>query len=329
MRFLILGGTVFLGHAIAARARDRHHHVTCAARGSAPVPQGCDFVSMDRDDRDGLSPLTEHTWDVVVDVSRTPRHVMRAVRSLRGRHWVYVSSGNVYAHHDQREPAETAQLLPPVDDLDDPHDYDYGRAKVTCENLVRENARSATVVRSGLIGGHGDWSARSGYYPWRFAYPTGQDVLVPDAPDFPVAMIDVEDLADWIVQAAENSLDGVFNATGPTITLAQFLHTSRVAADSSAETRPVSRTDLARHGITAWSGECSLPLWIDDPGWWWFATLDTRAARAAGLVTRPLEHTLVAALAYEDDRRRHGGGPGPLGAGLSDDDERRLRSALT
>lgn len=51
----------------------------------------------------------------------------------------------------------------------------------------------------------GDETARSGYYPWRFAHPTGEDVTVP-GPSFPIAMIDAEDLADWTVRSAERSV---------------------------------------------------------------------------------------------------------------------------
>ncbi|WP_146066117.1 hypothetical protein [Cryobacterium sp. Y82] len=44
-----------------------------------------------------------------------------------------------------------------------------------------------------LIGGPGDLSGRSGYWPWRFAHPSDEDgaALVPDAPEVPTAIIDV------------------------------------------------------------------------------------------------------------------------------------------
>ena len=41
MRLLVLGGTVFVGHAVAAEALRRGHEVVCAARGtSGEVPAG-------------------------------------------------------------------------------------------------------------------------------------------------------------------------------------------------------------------------------------------------------------------------------------------------
>jgi nucleoside-diphosphate-sugar epimerase len=45
MRLLILGGTRFLGRAIAARALMAGHDVTCAARGLAgEVPEGARLI---------------------------------------------------------------------------------------------------------------------------------------------------------------------------------------------------------------------------------------------------------------------------------------------
>ena len=72
---------------------------------------------------------------------------------------------------------------------------DYGAAKVACEQVIQEADSECMIIRPGLLGGAGDESGRSGYYPWRFAHPTGDDVLVPPDLTFPVALIDVEDLA--------------------------------------------------------------------------------------------------------------------------------------
>jgi hypothetical protein len=69
-------------------------------------------------------------------------------------------------------------------------------------------------------------------------------------------------------------------------------------------------------------GPKSLPLWVDDPDWRFFATMDTRAATRAGLRTRPIEQTLADSLRYENQRTE------PRKAGLDDDEERLLRAAL-
>jgi 2'-hydroxyisoflavone reductase len=322
MRMLVLGGTAWLGHTIALEAVRRGHDVTALARGSAEPPPGVTFVSADRDLDDGLALVAVEEWDAVLDVTRHPGHARRAVRDLRARHRVLVSTGNVYAQFDALEQPEDAPLRGPLDgDLMTDMEV-YGEAKVACENAVRDAAGTATIVRSGLIGGPGDWSGRTGYWPWRFAHPVGERVVVPDELDFPCAVVDVRDLAAWLVTAAEQRLDGTFNATGPTVPLGEVLVVAARVAGSRAQPLPVGRERLAELGVSAWMGPASLPMWIDDVEWRGFATMDTSRARAAGLVIRPLEETLRDTLAFEETRTV------PRRAGLSDDDERRVQQAV-
>ncbi|MGN0062744.1 MAG: NAD-dependent epimerase/dehydratase family protein [Nocardioides sp.] len=322
MDLLLLGGTAFLGRAVASEAMSRGHRVTCLARGSAPPPEGADLVRGDRDAEDGLDGVRGRRWDVVVDVTRHPGHARRAVADLDATHWVLVSSGNAYLHFDAPEQDEQSPVHEPLaaDVLDDMEQY--GPAKVACEDAVRGADGTATVVRSGLITGPGDVAGRVGYYPWRCAHPTGDDVLVPPDLDFPAALIDVDDLAAWVVLAAEQRLDGTFNVTGPSTTVGAVLEAARRVAGSDVSFTPVPEGVVAQSGIAAWMGPRSLPLWIDDPQWRWFATLETTRAREHGLRTRPLEETLARCLAYEELRG------GPSGAGLSDDDEREVRALL-
>ena len=327
MEILILGGTAMLGAEIALAALKRRHAVTCLARGSSNVPAGTSFVTADREDEDGLAAVKGRRWDAVVDVSRQPGQVRRAVRELTTGHWAFVSSGNVYADFFTVEQNEDAPIRSALEGEVMQDMSSYGEAKVACETAVRGADITATIIRSGLIGGPGDWSGRSGYWPWRFAHPTGDDVIVPDDLDFPCAMIDVRDLAAWVVIVCEQRLDGTFNVTGPTLTLRQVLSLAARVAESSARIRPVGVAELAELEVGAWMGPASLPLWIDDPQWRGFATMNTDRARAAGLALRPLEDTLRAALAYENERDGSADAPSRQ-AGLTDDEEHRIRAAL-
>lgn len=322
MEILLLGGTALLGRAIAVAGVARGHAVTCLARGSTPAPGGTTLISADRDAQNGLVPVAGRHWDAVIDVARQPGHVRRAIRDLSTSHWVYISSGNVYADFSTLEQDETAPVRAPLESDVMADMSTYGEAKVACEDAVRASEDSATIVRSGLIGGPGDWSGRTGYWPWRFAHPTGDDVIVPDDPDFPCAMIDVRDLASWVITAAERHLDGTFNATGRTAPLHEVLFAAARVAKSAARPRPVPAATLAELGIGAWMGPATLPLWIDDPEWRGFATMNTDRALAAGLTTRPLADTLRDTLEYENQRAE------PRQAGLTDDEERNIRAAL-
>lgn len=323
MELLVLGGTAFLSRATASLARDLGHQVTCLARGTAAPPDNVRFIGADRDIIDSLDVLDGEHFDAVIDVSIQPGQVRRAAAKLAQSHWVYVSSTNVYARFDQPEQSESAELLEPLakDSMQVAHDF--GAAKVACEQAVRDSVASAAIVRSGLIAGPGDQSGRASYYPWRFANPTGPDVLAPGDPSFPIAMIDVDDLAGWLVKLATEGIEGTFNATGVTTTLAEVLELSRAAAGPhSVPVRWVPVDVLADVGVQGWTGPTSLPLWLEDPTWRWFATMDCTLARALGMTTRPLGETLLRTFEWQ-----RLAGP-PQGTGLSDYEEAWLRELL-
>ncbi|HPV80926.1 MAG TPA: NAD-dependent epimerase/dehydratase family protein, partial [Dermatophilaceae bacterium] len=79
LKLLVLGGTAFLGRAIAGYAVAQGHEVTCLARGSAPAPTGARLVVGDRDRDDTFEALADDAWDAVIDVTRHPGQARRAV----------------------------------------------------------------------------------------------------------------------------------------------------------------------------------------------------------------------------------------------------------
>src|SRR6478609_7961160 len=95
MRVLILGGTAWLGGAVAGYAVGQGHDVTCLARGeSGSVPDSARLVTGDRNRAEGYDALLDTHWDLVVDVSRQPGQVRSALAALSDRsdRWVFVSS---------------------------------------------------------------------------------------------------------------------------------------------------------------------------------------------------------------------------------------------
>jgi nucleoside-diphosphate-sugar epimerase len=311
MRMLVLGGTRFLGRAIAAAALAHGHEVVCAARGrSGPVPEGARLVPLDRDG--GAAALAgvaaAGPFDTVADVATMHPHWVRdALVALAGgvRHWSFVSSGSVYADTSAPGAAEDAGLLPAVfEPVGELTPEGYGGAKVASEQLVRERAPDGGLItRAGLIAGPGDESDRYGWWPVRFARAAadGGPVLVPGTVDEQLAqVIDVRDLAEWLVIAAERGTTGVFNATSPPVPLREFLlRTAAGAGCPAPELVAVPQDVLTAHGVGHWAGPDSLPLWTPLPDSAGFTARDCSAARAAGLRNRPLERTAADALAWE------------------------------
>jgi nucleoside-diphosphate-sugar epimerase len=291
MRLLILGGTQFLGRAIAAHACVAGHDVTCAARGvTGAVPQGARHIRVDRDQPDGLAPLAGMEFDALVDVSRHPGQVRRAVAALKDRvaHWTFVSTVSVYSdNRTTGQRADTAPLRPPTaPEIEHSTEETYGSAKVACEQAAGEGA---FICRAGLIVGPEDPTGRFTYWPKRLAL--GGEVMVAGAPDDAVQLIDVRDLARWIVHAAQTGLTGCFDGIGPTFTRGHFLAECAEAAGGSCTFTWVDRAFLESQNIKRWAGPRSLPLWVPLPDFAGFNTRDTLPARAAGLTARALAQT--------------------------------------
>ncbi|UBQ02828.1 NAD-dependent epimerase/dehydratase family protein [Curtobacterium sp. TXMA1] len=342
MRILVLGGTAWLGRTVVQRALDAGHDVTCVARGS-DVPAGARLVQADRDHDDALTAVSREHWDAVVDVSRTPEHVRRAVRDLEpvARRYVFVSTVSVYASQAEQGADEHAAVLEPSDDP-----AEYGAAKVACERAVLDafGAERASIARAGLVGGPGDHTGRSGYWPWRFARAAagGRAVVVPARTDRPTSVIDVRDLADWLVGAAQDGAArigaaqdgaarigaiqggraGVYDVTGEVVTLGQHLDAARTAAAAAVPVVPLADDVLLARGVAPWAGPRSLPLWIPDDDHQGMNDRPATRARSAGLKRRPLAETLADALAWEQLQPDQ-----PHGAGLSDADEDVVQSA--
>ncbi|NJO21639.1 MAG: NAD-dependent epimerase/dehydratase family protein [Sphingomonadales bacterium] len=311
MRLLILGGTQFLGRAIAAHACAAGYDVTCAARGLAgPIASGARFVCVDRDVLNGLEPLTRQEFDAVVDVSRHPSLVRGAVAALKRQtgHWTFVSTVSVYA--DNRTPgqrSDTAPLqAPTAPEIKYSTEETYGAAKVACEQAV---GKSALICRAGLIVGPEDPTGRFTCWPARLA--RGGEVLAPGTPDDPVQFIDVRDLAQWIVHAAQTRLTGVYDGIGPTLTRGQLLAECAAALGSSCTFAWVNRAFLEEHNVRCWAGPRSLPLWLPLPDYAGFAIRDATPARNAGLKLRALSETTLDTLGWLRasnglvQRRRH------------------------
>lgn len=320
MNILLLGGTQFLGRHIARKALHSGHNVTCLARGTNAPVNGTRFVRSDRGRDDALEAVAGQHWHSIIDLTSHPEHARRAAARLKEDHVVYVSSSSVY-ERQQDVNSEQRPIARPLEAgyLHDPQDYPA--AKSACEATYLAGYEHALIVRPGLIAGLGDETGRSGYYPWRFLHPTGEDVLVPDL-TFPVAMIDAEDLPEWIIDCIERGVTGVFNATGERSSIADVIAISQAITVSTARARVVSDADLMARGVVPWMGENSLPPWIPGRDLRNIAILDCAHARANGLVTRPLHDTLAAALKYEVQRG------GPKQAGLTDSKEREIRVSL-
>jgi 2'-hydroxyisoflavone reductase len=319
MRMLVLGGTQFLGRHVVETALAAGHEVTLFNRGQTR-PELFPEAEKLRGDRDGdLGALAGRAFDAVVDTSGyLPRIVEGSLAALgEVGHYTFVSSISVYADVSvpADEDAPTAVLDEPTEEFRGPA---YGPLKALCEQAVLARFPAAFVPRPGLIVGPWDPTGRFTYWPQRFLDPG--PVLAVAPPEAAAQVIDVRDLAAWIVAAAEERLAGTYNAVAPPTTRLDLLETCRLAAGSDAELVWVDPEFLVEQEVGEWM---ELPLWLHDPAY--AAMLQTPADRAlsAGLQIRPLAETVAATLEWI----AAGDAPADPPAGLARDKERAVLEA--
>lgn len=315
MKLLIIGGTVFLGRAVVESALAQGHEVTLFNRGqsNADVFPGIEQIHGDRDS--GLGVLSGRTFDACVDTcGYFPRIVKASAQFLKDavQQYVFVSSVSVYGEPSS-EGVDESGILATLDDptIEEITGESYGPLKALCEAEVSAvfDDRSL-IIRPGLIVGPHDVSDRFTYWPWRAAQ--GGSLLAPGRPDRPIQLIDVRDLAAWIVRMIETGEAGAYNATSVpgSLSMETLLQACCTASDKPCELIWTNDAFLNEHEVGPWM---ELPLWIpeDNPMSIGFFDFKVNRAIAKGLTFRPLEETVQAtmdwSLSRPDDHEWRGG----------------------
>jgi len=301
-RLLILGGTGFLGPHVIDAARARGHVVTMFNRGKTHPTLFPDVEKL-QGDRDGkLDALQRRTWDAVIDTSGyVPRIVEMSTRLLAPRveHYVFVSTISVYA--DLSKPIDESS---PVAVLDDPASEnvgkDYGALKAACEKTAEAVMPGrVTNIRPGLIVGPLDPTGRFTHWPTRLA--EGGEVLAPGDGTAPIQVVDVRDLAAWMIHVVDQRTTGVFDALGPgtarpEMSMRQMLEACNAAGGNKASLTWVDAAFLEAQKVEAWS---DMPAWFEPKGEMaGFGKVSNARAVEAGLTFRPIRDTAADTLAW-------------------------------
>jgi 2'-hydroxyisoflavone reductase len=324
MRILIVGGTRFVGRAIAEAALDSGHEVTLLHRGkTSPASlEDAEHLLVDRDS-DGLADaLAGRDFDATVDVcAYIPRQVSSLAEALDGRggHHVYISTMSVYSDDQEVGFAEDGPLVRLADPTtEEVTGETYGGLKVLCEETAVDayGKDGVALVRPTYVIGPHDPTGRFTWWVQRIA--AGGPVLAPGPHAAPMQVIDARDQGEWCVRLAESAATGAFNSVSPTppFGYGDLLDAAvRAVGPHGTELVWVDGDWLREHGE---NGQ-TLPLWSEGASENVMAADPTRALNS-GLSPRPLTETIADTW---DWMKQEQPSPAP-GWGLSGDREAEL-----
>ena len=297
---LILGGTGFIGPHLTAEALRQGWRVTHFNRGRhTGAASGVETLIGDRNG--SLEALRGRSWDVVIDdTGFVPKFVQHSAGLLSPAvgHYLFISSVSVYASfaRPNDEDSPTGQLSDP--NIEQVTGSTYGPMKALCEAYtLKAFAKRCAIVRPGYIVGPLDPTDRFTYWPVRAS--RGGEMLAPGTPRDPIQVIDVRDLAAWLMRLAASRATGCYNAVSPP--RAQSMGELIVASQSASPASGTRVTWVPEDFLAKqWKpDDLDLPPWAptrgDSAG---FALTDTRRAQRAGLTCRPLAATVHDTLAW-------------------------------
>jgi 2'-hydroxyisoflavone reductase len=312
MDVLVLGGSGFIGRHIVGSLLESAHNVTIFDRGrrGRNLFPGATHVIGDRDT--DLGKIADGQWDATIDLSAyLPRQVRGLAGELGGKLGTYalMSSTAIYAPPQTYGFREDA----PKVTLDDPGTEEvnwdtYGGLKALCEEAAAACFPARLMIRPTYVLGPSDFTGRFTYWVERIA--RGGEVLAPGPYDLGFQLIDVQDLAPWIVSLLASGATGAYQAASP-FPPAKFGavldEIASCVAPPGTTLTWVDRDFLLEAGQDG----ASLPLWPGANPDGVIEAADPSRAVSAGLVTRPLADTIR--LIHEHESRQPTPADEPVG----------------
>jgi len=328
LKVLILGGTTFLGPHLTNELLSHGHTVTHFNRGNEHDFYFPEVEKLQGNRYGNLKALRGRKWDVVIDTCGYLPGVVEAsskILTKATKHYTFISTISVYNDFNQPTIDENAPLARLKNNH---HDEEitaetYGPFKVGCEKVIKTYfPDNSLIIRPGLIVGPCDSSDRFTYWVRRIA--EGGKVLIPNTPNQKLQIIDVRDLAKWIVKMVEEEAVGIYNATGPKeeLSLGQFINECSQFARKKVDFIWVDEQFFIDRHLDNWD---KLPLWLSSKSnMVGLFNIDCRKALDSGLSYRPLSETISDTLNWDDQRIDRS-----MRVGLSHEEEGNLLNQIS
>ena len=263
LHVLLIGGSGFLGHHVAAGLIASGHRVTVLSRAGRPIPPGAASLVADRHDRGALAVALEgRRFDMTVDFlvydAADIETLLFVPYAALGR-YVTISTGQVYlVTEGSRPPFREDDVDGPVTAEPEPGTPDhaqwrYGVGKRRAERallgLRATHGVRATVLRLPILQGEGDGSLRLWAYLERML--DGGPLVLPEGGTQLVRFAYAADVARAIVRlATDPPRAAVYNLAQPdAISLRDFLARTAKAANREARFVDASWEECRASGL--------------------------------------------------------------------------------
>lgn len=115
--------------------------------------------------------------------------------------------------------------------------------------------------------------------------------MVPGRPEDSTQLIDVRDLADWLITAAAERVAGTYDGANRPMTPVDFMTQTAAGVGSDPEFTRVSDAFLVRKGVHPWMASDPCRMWLPRPDLAGFMARDMAPSFDAGMACRPLSDT--------------------------------------
>lgn len=290
MKILIIGGTQFVGLAIAREAISQGHDVDIFHR-SDHVPAGTESARHLKGDRNrDVTALQTGTWDAVIDVCGYRPHEINALADVfvdRVKKYVFISTCSVYdpltiePNSDETAPYVPLENLHGLDPIDCPiNAQTYGALKVMCEDAVRLHYKNHLNIRPVYVLGKDDHTKRFNVWVERFINES--TVEVPTPTDAPFQYVSAGDLARFTLKAIHDDVKGDVHLAAPSggMTFGEMIEKIQSTLQSKSEINWIDKDSA----LDAKPG--AYPFW--QPEVYSLLTLNTAKAESLGFQSQSL-----------------------------------------
>lgn len=226
-KILIMGGTQFVGKAVAKYLIQKHQSIDIFTRGNIAVDyDGVNrHIKGDRKNKNFVKKaLSNKKYDFVIDISAyTSKDAAILIPNLNKsclKKYIFLSSGAVY-NKPESSRSELFKENSPTKLISHPTWGAYGLEKKKAENYIRAQSKKGAInfiiIRPPYIYGKGNNLLREQFYFSRIE--SGQIILIPANTKTRIQFINTDDLCIFIEQCLINSKakNEVYNIAYPEI----------------------------------------------------------------------------------------------------------------